>query len=168
MDERITTLEHRVDQLETRLASQSGATPAAHGQHAAGNDDTFWALDGFKARFEDGVVFTGRMPAGDDAVEYQYGRTGDFLAELDWGPLAERLAALGHPIRLAVLQHLLAGPATAAELASTLELGSVSVAYHHLGQLARAGWVASAGRGRHAIPDARLIPLLAAIIAAES
>lgn len=182
LDRRMDALEKRLDRLLSQLepegpsrdapgprSAERAQPPGAPPTGSRGEDDPFWALHGLSDRHEGGaVLFTGRLPTDEGPVEYQYGRPTDFLAGLDWGEFAERLAALGHPIRLGMLQQLLNGTASVAELVEALELGSTSVAYHHLGQLSRSGWVATAGRGRYRIPAGRIIPLLAVITAAES
>ena len=57
----------------------------------------------------------------------------DAAATLDLpaGPVAEVLAALGHPVRLALVRRLLTGPAGTNELVEAAELSSTGQLYHH-------------------------------------
>ena len=78
------------------------------------------------------------------------------------------LAALSHPVRLRLLQHVLNGSATTAELAEDDSLGTTGQLHHHLRALVAAGWLTSTGRGRWSIPGPRVIPLLVVIVAATT
>ncbi len=89
------------------------------------------------------------------------------LLEADWDTAAEPLAALGHPVRLAVLRGVLTGLHTTAELAALDRLGTTGQLYHHLRQLQAAGWLRSTGRRRYDVPATRVIPLLVILTAAQ-
>jgi len=89
------------------------------------------------------------------------------LLEAYWDTAAEPLAALGHPVRLAVLRGVLTGLHTTAELAALDRLGTTGQLYHHLRQLQAAGWLRSTGRGRYDVPATRVIPLLVILTAAQ-
>ncbi|GAA3876881.1 ArsR/SmtB family transcription factor [Streptomyces sedi] len=167
-------LEERVTALERRLAElESGPRPPAGGTAAWDEEphtERFWALRGLKERqgetADEGgaVIYTGavRLPT-DERYEWQYGQTVEALLEGDWSSCADSFAALGHPVRLRLLREVLAGRRTAAELAELPETGTTGQIYHHLRQLAAAGWLAAAGRGRWAVPPQRVVPLLVAI-----
>lgn len=114
------------------------------------------------------VRFVGTLRTDQGPVEYQWTRPGTELLAMDWAEHAERITALGHPLRLTILRHLLDGPCTVAHLVDELDLGSTGVAYHHLSALQHAGWVTSPRRGSWALPPARIIPLTAIIIATEA
>ncbi len=61
----------------------------------------------------------------------------------DLPPDAQRLRALSHPVRIALLEHLASsGPATATECARFVE-ASPSACSWHLRALAKAGWIES-------------------------
>lgn len=60
---------------------------------------------------------------------------------------AQRLAAIGHKQRLAILVHLIQQPSSVSELVSNLDLGTSGAAYHHLNVLQGAGLVAQQERG---------------------
>ncbi len=87
------------------------------------------------------------------------------VLELPPGGVAEVLAALGHPVRLALVRRLLTGSATAAELQAAAELSSTGQVYHHLRGLAAARVVEQDGRS-YLVPKAAVVPLLTAILAA--
>ena len=74
------------------------------------------------------------------------------------------LDALSHPVRLRLLQQVLNGTATTAELADDETLGTTGQLHHHLRALVAAGWLTSTGRGRWSIPAPRIIPLLVVVV----
>ncbi|MDT0270369.1 winged helix-turn-helix domain-containing protein [Streptomyces sp. DSM 44915] len=172
--ERVAALEARLAALEAREAPApaAGATEAPEPTERAHGGD-FWALEGLKSRLRDtapdgGVLFTGavRLPT-DERYEWQYGQALEALLDADWALTAESLAALGHPVRLRLLRAVLAGRRTAGELAELPETGTTGQIYHHLRQLAAAGWLTSAGRGQWQVPPVRVVPLLVAVTAAR-
>ncbi|MGW8883473.1 ArsR/SmtB family transcription factor [Streptomyces sp. NPDC055749] len=174
-------LEERVTELERRLAAlerPTGAEPAARADGPRVDAD-FWALDGLKrqldgagdATADGGVLYTGavRLPTGEQ-YEWQYGAlTAQLLGSDedpgDWSDAAESLSALGHPVRLRLLREILAGHRTAAELTGLDGVGTTGQIYHHLRQLAGAGWLHTTGRGRYEVPGARVVPLLVVLTA---
>lgn len=60
---------------------------------------------------------------------------------------AQRLAAIGHRQRIAILVHLIQQPSSVSELVSNLDLGTSGAAYHHLNVLQGSGLVAQQERG---------------------
>ncbi len=168
---RLDALEARVAELEAAPAADD--TPAsqtaspAPAPAAAG--DPFWALNGLKEQLPapGGVLFTGAVDVGAGHVEYQWARPTEHLLATDWEQHAETVAALGHPLRMAILRRLLDGERTVAQLVTELELGSTGVAYHHLSALQSGGWVTSPRRGSWSLPAARVVPLLTILIALE-
>jgi hypothetical protein len=166
----------RVAELERRVASieAHGRPPAetsvAHGAEPRVPDrERFWALAGLQERAGAGsaVLFTGSVSFSDDrAYVWQQGVNAEQLLEADWDLTAEVLAALGHRIRLKLIQAILNGASTTAEISTLEGLGTTGQLYHHLRQLVAAGWLNSTGRGRYEVPAARVIPLLVAITAA--
>lgn len=135
-------------------------------------DDAFWALAGLTARVDrpassGAVMMVGdvRTPAGDEA-RWQYALTTDDVLATDWADLAPVLAALGHPVRLALLRAVLDGARTARDLADAVDVGSTGQVYHHLRQLQAAGWLRAAAGGQHLVPAERLVPLLTTLLAA--
>ncbi|MGO1409665.1 MAG: ArsR/SmtB family transcription factor [Brachybacterium sp.] len=132
-------------------------------------EDPFWALTFLKehAPAPGAVVFAGAVDVGAGHLEYQWGRPTEHLLATDWAEHAETVAALGHPLRLAMLRSLLDGEHTVAQFVDELELASTGVAYHHLSALQGSGWVTSPRRGSWALATPRVVPLLAIITALE-
>ncbi|GAB2538279.1 hypothetical protein GCM10027268_09070 [Brachybacterium huguangmaarense] len=175
-EERLARLERTVERL-----ANAGADPDREGspsdapRHAdaaataASADDPLFLLHAIEERVPaPGAVFyagTVELPIG--PVTYQWGRPTQALLDADWAERAERVAALGHPLRLAMLRLLLDAEHTVAQIVDELDLGSTGVAYHHLNQLHGAGWITSPRRGVWAIPPSRVIPLLAIVTALE-
>lgn len=153
--DRVVALEAKVERLESGVAA-AGSVGTDPGR--------FWALHGLLERAgEHGgqVLFTGatELPTGEH-YRWQQGASTAELLELDWADHAGAFAALGHPVRLSLLQHILGGTRTAAALQENAELGTTGQLYHHLKQLLAAGWLQAEGRGRYAVPGERVIPLL--------
>lgn len=174
VEERIARLERTVAELASIVsAAPGGGEPGACATSpAATPTDTsadFWALNALKERVPSpgGVVYAGSVDVGLGHVEYQWGRPTDPLLRADWAERAERIAALGHPLRLSMLHRLLDGERTVAQLVDELDLASTGIAYHHLNQLQTAGWVTSPSRGTWSVPATRIVPLLAIITAVE-
>lgn len=164
--DRVAALEQRLDALERDPAP--AAAPVADSAAPAappGDADTFWALEGLRARLGEhpagAVLFTGSvgLPTG-ERYDWQYGTPVDTLLDVDWSARADRLAALGHPVRLRLLHRILSGARTTAELAADDELGTTGQLYHHLRHLVSAGWLQPAGRGRYSVPPEQVVPLL--------
>lgn len=132
-------------------------------------DGTLWVLDGLRRRFPGGaVVFAGDVPmASGERYEWQWGRTVDDLVASDWPATTAAIAALAHPVRLRLLQRVLTGPGTTADLSGDDGLGTTGQLYHHLRQLVSAGWLKSSGRGRYAVPGDRVVPLLVILMGAQ-
>jgi DNA-binding transcriptional ArsR family regulator len=157
-------LQAQVDELRGRVERLEGST-ASTGAPAQ-SADTFWALDGLRARRDDHpetaagiVMLTGSLtlPTG-EPVEWQVGAATEDLIETDWSDTSSALAALGHPVRLELLRAVLGGVRSTAELAESL--GSTGQLHHHLKQLVATGWLAQRGRGTYEVPPTRVVPLL--------
>ncbi|MBD8063732.1 ArsR/SmtB family transcription factor [Oceanitalea stevensii] len=156
--ERLAALEERVAALESRLA-----TPAA----AVTPDSPLWALEGLQERVEDpgAVLLVGHVELPDGRrAQWQLGAVTDDLLGADWTEEADVLVALGHPVRLRLLQRVLGGATTVAELVDTDGVGTSGQVYHHLRQLTAAGWLRALGGGRYEVPVARVVPLLAVVL----
>jgi Helix-turn-helix domain len=159
-------LEPRLAELEARVARLEEASPGAP---VAESDpaETFWALDGLKARLPDpgGVLFTGAVSLEDGRrAEWQQAYPTEAVLD-SFGDQAAALSALAHPVRLLILREMLRGQRSAAELGAHERLGTSGQTYHHMRQLVAAGWLRSTGHGRYAVPTERVIPLLTAIAA---
>lgn len=165
-DAAIAELRERVAALETAMLDRPASTD---GPATADDADAFWALTGLEARLGDGggVLYTGSVPTVGGPVRWQYGATATDLFSDDWsaGTVATSLAALGHPVRLRLLQVLADRPASVAELRDLPDVGSTGQVYHHLALLQSSGWVRQTTRGHYAVPPERLVPLLATVLA---
>lgn len=132
--------------------------------------DIFWALEGLRARVEEpgAVLLAGhvRLPDGRNAQWQQAAATEDLLGR-DWAENSDGLAALGHPVRLRLLQQVLNGATTVHELTQTDGVGTSGQVYHHLRQLSSTGWLRAVGAGRYEVPVARVVPLLVLLLGAQ-
>lgn len=165
---------HTPADAEADAAAPPPPLHAAPGHGAAPADatrgaDPFWAHTALQHELPEpgGVVFAGSVTTPAGHVDYQWARPTEHLLDGDWAEHAEAIGALGHSLRLAILQRLCAGEHTVAQLVEELELASTGVAYHHLGALQQGGWVRTPRRGSWQIPATRLIPLMTILIAAE-
>ena len=174
-DARAEDLAGRLDAVERRLAvlerQESGPAAAPTVPDGADPSRTFWVLDGLRARLATGdgaVVLAGivPLPTGEEFV-WQYGRATENLLGASWLELSKAIAALAHPVRLRLLQLILTGTRSAADLQSVEGLGTSGQLYHHLRQLIAAGWLVQAARGHYAVPGDRVYPLLVLLVAAE-
>lgn len=154
----LSELADRVRQLEERIDDRS----AGRESPPVLPSGPFWILDGLEQRVgPHAVAYAGSVVVDGAPVRWQMGHDSDQLLELDWTTLAPTLGALGHPVRLRILQLIARGEATtAAHLADTPGLGSTGQIYHHLRQLVSAGWLRTTTKGRHQVPPERLVPLL--------
>ncbi len=145
------------------------------------------ALRARLAALEGGVAALGEPPApaagrgsAGEAGSVRYAGTVRLAGEVRWtielgaedvlalppAAVVRVLAALGHPVRLAVVRRLLRGPASVAELQEAVGGSSAGQVYHHLSTLAAAGVAEAVGGGRHRVPPTAVVPLLVALLAA--
>lgn len=164
-------LAERVSRLEARAGDAARAT--VPGPEAG--EEQFWALAGLQSRRPDhastvdgAVMLVGSLTLPDGVpVSWQQGAGTAGLIETDWSEQAAALAALGHPVRLELLRHILSGIHATAELADVASLGTTGQLHHHLRQLVAAGWVRQSGRGSYEVPAARVVPLLACLVGGQ-
>lgn len=164
--DRLSALERRVAELE---GGSSGAARSTETAAAAPDDaDAFWALHGLIDHLGDegGVTYTGHTtpPGADGPVSWQMGLSSAGLAQIDFAEAAGSLAALGHPVRLQLLQAIYEGTTTVAELGQDERFGTSGQIYHHVRALASAGWLESARRGHWRVPASKVIPLLTLVL----
>ncbi len=162
------TTEQRLAELEARIAAlETRGTPGTDAD-AAGDHDPFFALNALKQHVagDGGVVFAGVLGSGPQALEWQQGMPAERLAAQDWSRRAASLDALGHPVRLRLLQAVRQGTDTVAALAERSEFGTTGQIYHHVNLLSAAGWLVAVRRGHYAVPPERLVPLLVILTAA--
>lgn len=169
--ERVEKLEQQVNELQAAgpaPARQPG--PAAEaGPVDTSDDERFYALNALKQQLPPpgGVLYTGSVELSSGQYDWQYAQTTDALLAADWSEAADTIAALGNPIRLRLLQAVLNGVDSAADLAELDDMGSTGQVYHHLRTLVAAGWLHSAGRGRYEVPATRVVALLNVLLAAQ-
>ncbi len=156
------------------LESTHEGRPGADLEMPAGGDG-FWALNALQSRLPDdasthagAVMMVGSLTLPTGApVAWQQGIGTEGLLEADWGERAHALAALGHPVRLELLRHILAGVHATSDLAAIEALGTTGQLHHHLRQLVASGWVRQSGRGTYEVPAARIVPLMICMLGAE-
>ena len=159
LEERIAALEHAVANLTAPSARSSGPE----------TEREFWLLQEVKDRYPAAtLIFGGTAETASGPVAWQWGAPTEQVTEQDWEPAANVLDALSHPVRLRLLQRVLNGTTTTAELAEDETLGTTGQLHHHLRALVAAGWLTSTGRGRWSIPGPRVIPLLVVVVAATT
>lgn len=175
VEDRLAALEAAVARLQEETASASSAREGA-GERAGDptgpatsptSDGQFWIVEGVHERHPEGaVVFAGDVPTGSGRVRWQWGRDPRQLLEEPWDEAAGAFSALGHPVRLRLLQMVLNGTTSTAALADTEDLGTTGQLHHHLRTLVAAGWLRSTARGQYEVPAARVVPILVVIAAA--
>lgn len=160
-DARLAALEERV----TALESGHGRAPLP-----AEEEDTFWALNALRARTTEpgAVMMVGSVqtPKGQEA-RWQMGAGADELFSSDFAGRAEALSALAHPVRLRIIQRLMADADTVQDLVQTGEFGTSGQIYHHLRQLTSNGWLRTSGGGRYEVPAGRVVPLLTILLGVD-
>lgn len=105
-----------------------------------------------------------RLPRG-GRVSWEREQPATTLLDLDWAVVADRAAALAHPVRLRLLREVLRGARSVAALACLPGVGSSGQLYHHLRPLLAEGWIRPCDRGRYEVPEHQVGPLLAVIAA---
>lgn len=167
MRRELEALAERVSSLEARSERRA----QADAPFPADGEEQFWALTGLQARrgehpstVDGAVMLTGSLTLPDGApVAWQQSAGTAGMLETDWSEQAAVFAALGHPVRLELLRHILSGVHATAALAEIASLGTTGQLHHHLRQLVAAGWVRQSGRGSYEVPAARVVPLLACL-----
>lgn len=109
------------------------------------------------------VLYAGAGTAVGGVIAWQMDRTWNELTELEPGPIARLLAALGNPQRVKIVQALVHAPATTAELSGRLDEPSSGQLFHHLKELLAAGVVYQPQRGTYAVRQQHIVPLLTVI-----
>ncbi|GAB3213087.1 ArsR family transcriptional regulator [Marinactinospora thermotolerans] len=172
MDDPLEPLRSRLADLEERVTRLEGAAPTGDTSSPTAADPRFAPLEELKRNADPqrgAVLFTGVVPLPTGEVyEWQQGAEAAELTEADWSEVAPALDALGHPVRLRLLQLVLTGTYASADLKEDPTLGTTGQLYHHLRQLVAAGWLHSTGRGRYRVPPQRVIPLLVVLAAGRS
>ena len=100
------------------------------------------------------------LPGG-GRLAWQQQRSTEALLQADWAGLQPVIAALAHPVRLAILRACLDAERTPADLMALDGMGTTGQLFHHLKALQAAGWLRSLQRGHYQVPGERAVPLLA-------
>lgn len=90
------------------------------------------------------------------------------LLSIDDGEVAQLLAAIGHRQRIAILKTILDAPCSAADLVTTLNLGTTGAAYHHLNVLQAADLVTQEERGIYIMQPHRVSAIFAILAGVAS
>lgn len=170
--EQLAQLLERLETLESRVtALESAPTPSGD----------FWVIDQIKSAnhsqpsaergaiddaHHGAVVFGGSVSLDGREYEYQWERTADYLTSREWDECVDRIAAIAHPVRGAILRRLLCAPATVSELVEESIVSSTGTGYHHVGALHDTGWIAKLD-GHYEVRASRVVPLLTIIAAGE-
>lgn len=159
IEERLAALEARVEELE-------------NAQPAPSEPSALWVVEALQNQREQlpqgSVIFGGDLDAAGANYAYQWQRPTDALMDVDfWTDSFERLSALAHPVRGAILRRLLQSSAQVNDFIEEELVTSTSTAYHHLSALTQAGWIKKSGSGIYDIAPKRVIPLLTIISASE-
>lgn len=166
----VADLAARIAALESALRAPPATAATARAAQPRLNAETYWILDRLAQSPAKGgeVAYAGAVttPTGEQYLWQRHAEAGKVFAQ-DWTGLSQVLAALGHPVRLKLLQRLLSGQTTKAELERIEGLGTTGQLYHHLKTLQDAGWVRSLERGTYGVPGERVVPLLAMLVAAS-
>ncbi|MEV5261492.1 ArsR/SmtB family transcription factor [Streptomyces anulatus] len=163
----VAEVSRRLSELEERVRS---ATPEPGAE--AASIEAYWALPKLRERLQEvargGVIFTGSVVGLDgELVEWERSEATESVLSSDWSEAADTLGALGHPVRLRLIQALAGGRTAVTELVELEGLGTTGQIYHHLRQLVSAGWLETTGRGQYQIPPSRLVPLLVVVTGAR-
>lgn len=158
-------------QSEPESAPRGASTPHVPAAAPSPAPDIFWALNTVKSMVPapGAVLYTGSVTLpGGGAADWQYALPTEDILARDWSrpSSTSALAALGHPVRLRLLQAIATGTVAVSELAALEGVGTTGQVYHHVNQLIAAGWVYSTSRGHYGIPPERVVPLLTVILAA--
>lgn len=107
LSRRVAALEARIDALQNTSVQP---IPAAPGSAA---EELPWVLRGLRERETTpggSVIFAGEVEVGGGHTLYQWQRSTRFLTDRSWDQSVERLGAITHPIRGAILRRLLDAP----------------------------------------------------------
>lgn len=173
-DARLEALEATVATLTARIDALVGDGPDRTRDqdsiHSSGGaEPDLWLLDGLRRRVPDGAIAYGGMATiADGPVLWQWTVPSAPLLEDDWSQSADRVAALGHPVRMRLLQRVLAGTTKTADLGDDPDIGTTGQLHHHLRILVAAGWLQTRRRGHYHVPNERVIPLLVVLTAATA
>jgi DNA-binding transcriptional ArsR family regulator len=112
------------------------------------------------------VVYAGVGHGADGLIAWQMSREWDVLVGADPAALASTLAALGSPQRVQIMQLLVRGALTTAEMTERLDGPSSGQLFHHLKELLAAGLIHQPARGTYAVRHQHVVAILVVLSAA--
>ena len=161
-------IEARLAHLESEVASLRESINAK--TTGVVSEGKFWAIETLKNTYPEmgGVVFGGyvKVPT-EKTYAWQIESRAEELYQADWSVAQSALAALAHPVRLAILKALLHGQSDTQSLQAIPEIGTTGQLYHHVKELEAAGWIRQPRRGEYNLLAERIVPLLAILAACE-
>ncbi|WP_026037720.1 ArsR/SmtB family transcription factor [Salinibacterium sp. PAMC 21357] len=160
-----------LEEISARLAALESAIAVRDANETTRRESSLWAIEELRAQASasGAVIYAGVVPSSSGGqIEWQYGLPIDIIVARSWPERAGALSALAHPIRLRILQLIFEGTDRIVDMAGLNDTGTTGQIYHHVKLLADAGWVVPAGRGRLAIPSARVVPLMALFAIVDS
>lgn len=146
------------DQITFEAATAAATNGSGGRHHAEVAADLEADGDGRGIVVTRGIV---RNASGSREYRWDLETSVESMLEADDGQAAQLLAAIGHRQRLAILKAIFNAPSTAAELVTTLDLGTTGAAYHHLNVLQSAGLVFQESRGVFELQPERVSTILA-------
>lgn len=170
MDDSTSDILASLERIEARLVSCGDDTTDSASTVGVARSD-LWVVEGLRGGDGLGgsVVYAGVVttPTGGQ-IEWQYGLPVVEVVSQPWRDRSASLVAIGHPIRLSILELVHGGINRVADIASQPGMGTTGQIYHHVKLLTDAGWLVPAGRGLLNIPSARVVQLLTILLIVDS
>lgn len=166
LSEAVWALRDHVTVQSAAAGAANGAVPAASAHSMATDLAERASVDR-----EQGIVSTrGYFVNGHGSREYRWEleRSAAHLLAVDEDVVARILAAVGHRQRLLILKAILDKPSSAADLVTSLDLGTTGAAYHHLNVLQAADLVIQEARGTFTVQPQRVSAIFAILAGVES
>ncbi|MBY6348891.1 ArsR/SmtB family transcription factor [Rhodococcoides corynebacterioides] len=145
--DRLAALEARVAALEASSSAAPTPEPSAAPPSTGG-----------------AVGYSGDVHLAGD-VSWTISYSPDGVLDLPPERSVEVLAALGHPVRFAIVRALLRGPLSATALQESLDSTSAGRLYHHLKALTGARIVDQQARGDYRLAPRTVVPALVLMLA---
>ena len=165
---RLAALEAAVASL---VAAKSDADAGGGGSgEPPGRPEKFWVIKQIEEHLPEqgGVVFGGHVTLpSEETYAWQIESVLDDLLAADWSVTHLPLAALAHPMRLAILKALMEGKRDTQSLQTLPDMGTTGQLYHHLKELESAGWIRQPRRGQYNLLAERVVPLLTILATCE-
>ncbi|MFE3441639.1 ArsR/SmtB family transcription factor [Nocardia sp. NPDC059180] len=143
----MTDVAAKLAELEARIEALEGQRPTEDSAHGY-------------------IDYSGNVDFGAGPINWSIRYSAAAVPQLPTQARVDVLAALGHPVRRALVETLLDGPRTGAELAEAVSLTSAGQLYHHIRALTSAKVIEQHTRGAYRIPAEKVVPLLVMMTAA--